>query len=246
MSQAATETPSTDTGQQADPALETPTQDNPQDTGDGDSGDQDGDSTDPRVQRANRQAAQYRTQLRETQQQLQQVTEAQQEQQSVLQRLAQALTGDSGEGDQDADPAEQVTALTGEVETLRNDNQRLQAELLVHTLASDPSKGLNANPVALLDSRSFTNQLGALDASADDYQDQVAEAIRSAVESNSSLRAGQGSRRGGAESAGRSGDSAVTQEQFQAMSAKDRSELFQTNPTLYRKLADAEVSSRRR
>lgn len=195
---------------------------------------------DSRVKRANRQAAQYRTELRAAQAELQEVKDAQQQTQGVLEALRKAITGDNGD-DAETDPAEQVTQLTTELETLRTDNADLRAQLVVHDIAGDH----NANPRALLDSRSFLAALGKLDASSDDYQDQVAEAIKSAVEKNTSLRAGQGSRRGGAEGAGRTDSGAVTQEQFNAMSAKDRSDLFQTNPTLYRKLADGELAAKR-
>lgn len=216
-----------------------------QGTGDGDQGDGTGDdgtddgddsTDDPRVKRANRQAAQYRTQLRETQQQLQQLTEAQTANAGVLDALRKALTGDTGDGDGDGetDPAVALQALTGEAETLRTEVSTLRAHLLVHDLAGEH----NANASALLDSRRFTDTLTGLDPAAEDYRDKVADAIKDAVAKNTNLRAGQGSRRGGSEGAGGAGgDGTVTQEQFDAMDYKAKAQLFQTNPTLYRKLA---------
>ena len=193
---------------------------------------EDPNDPDPRVQRANRQAAQYRTQLRETQQQLQQLTQAQTENAGVLDALRKALTGDTGEGE--TDPAEVARQATEQVTGLQTENASLRAQLLVHELSGD----LNGNANALLDSRSFLNSLDALDAASEDYRDQVAEAIKTAVSKNTTLRAGQVQRRGGSENAGGAGDSGtVTQDQFDAMNIHQRTELFQTNPTLYRKLA---------
>lgn len=169
-----------------------------QGTGDGDqdNGDQDDDSDDARVQRANRQAANYRTQLRETQQQLQQVQQAQEQTTGVLNALRSALGLDSGDStDGEQDPAAQVSQLTEQVQNLTTTNQQLQASLLVHELASEAS----ANPVALLDSRRFAEQLADMDASAEDYRAQVLEAMKDAVSKNTAYRSGQGSSRGGSE-----------------------------------------------
>lgn len=181
---------------------------------------------DGRVQRANRQAAQYRTELRATQEQLA-------EQSKTLQALAAVFNPDASATDT-PDPA----ALTGQVEQLTTRTAQLEAELQVHTLASEHG----ANPVALLDSRAFTTTLHGLDPAADDYTDQVAKAIKDAVSRNASLAAaaGQVPSRGGATGAGQgpaNPDGAVTQEQFDAMGYAERSELFQTNPDLYRRLA---------
>lgn len=188
---------------------------------------------DARVKRANRQAAQYRTQLRETQQQLQQLTEAQTANAGVLEALRAALNPGTDAGDGD-DPAEVARQATERVSGLETENSTLRAQLLVHELAGDH----NANPTALLDSRRFMDTLTGLDPAGDNYRDEVATAIKSAVDKNTTLRAGQGSRRGGAEHAGGAGgNGTVTQEQFDAMDYKSRAALFSTNPTLYRQLA---------
>lgn len=192
------------------------------------------ETEDERVRRANRQAANYRTQLREAQQQLQQVQEAQSANAGVLDALRKALTGES-DADPEADPAEQLAGITGERDTLRGRVSELEAELLVHNLA-----GTNgANPTALLDSRDFTRTLHGLDASADDYSDQVSQAIADAVAKNDRYAAqGQGPSRGGADGAGSGSQTpgGVTQDQFNAMSYGERTELFRTNPALYRRL----------
>ena len=198
--------------------------------------DDDPDENDPRVKRANRQAQQYRTQLRETEQALAAVKAAQEENAGVLQALRAALTGEAG--DKGDDPATVLAALQPEAENLRTQNAQLQAELLVHSIAADH----DGNPVALLDSRSFTQALHKLDASAADYRDQVAEAIKDAASKNANLRntSGQGPARGGAPGAGTGSPlppGAVTQEQFDAMGYQAKAELFQKNPDLYRRLA---------
>ncbi|WP_408895935.1 hypothetical protein ACJ5H2_13545 [Nocardioides sp. R1-1] len=189
--------------------------------------------------RARQQAARYRTERNALQKQL---ADAQQAQQDLLANIAQAL----GVAPKDApeDPAAQVTELTGQVQSLgaelaqaRAELAQVRAELLVHELAGEHQ----ANAVALLDSRAFTTSLHGLDPSAEDYRTKVAEAIKDAVSKNATLRAkGQVPARGGAAGSGQGPaepDGAVTKEQFDAMSYRDKSELFRTNPDLYRRLA---------
>ena len=188
------------------------------------------DETDPRVKRANAQAANYRTQLREAEAAK---AAADQAQTDLLARLTAALGGDAPT---ETDPAQQVQALTTQVETLSAELGTARTELAVHALAAD--NGGNAN--ALLDSRSFLNTLQTLDASTDDYRDQVALAIKAAVESNANLSAtGPGPARGGAPGAGQgsANTGGVTQEQFDAMNLAERSGLFNTDPDTYRRLA---------
>jgi hypothetical protein len=181
---------------------------------------------DARVARANREAANYRTQLRAAQDQLTKQGET----------LA-ALAAVFNPGSNETDPAAQLAAITGEAEGLRSEVTSLRAEVLVHNLS--PEHG--ANPVALLDSRGFMTTLTGLDPAAADYRDQVASAIKDAVAKNPNYAAqGQVPSRGGAPSAGQGAgqpDGAVTQEQFNAMGYTQRAELFSTNPDLYRRLA---------
>lgn len=183
---------------------------------------------DKRVQRANAEAARYRTERNTLQDQITQ-------QGATLDALRKALDPN---GDTSADPAAQLPELTGRVETLTSENASLKAELLVHTLAGDGG----GNPVALLDSRSFLKTLQGLDPEAEDYRDQVAAAIKAAVKDNASLAAvGQVPSRGGAPDAGQgsAAPGSVTQEQFDGMSIGQRQELYRTNPDLYRRLADS-------
>jgi hypothetical protein len=230
MSEAATETGTPAAG------TETPAPGTEQPTGEQTpTGEQPGteDTPDPRVTRANSEAARYRTERNALQQQVEQANAAQQ---TMLDNIAKALglkAEDAGE-----DPVAQVGTLTTQVQTLTSEAAQLRAELLVHTIAGEHG----ANPVSLLDSRTFVNTLHGLDPAADDYRTKVADAIKAAVEQNATLKAGGQVQptRGGAPEAGQgAGDEAgaVTVEQFKAMSYAERTALFHTNPALYRRLS---------
>lgn len=186
-------------------------------------------ANDPRVTRANQEAAASRVRARELQQQLDQATASQQ---TMLDNIAVALGLKPEAG---ADPAAQVNTLTGQVSELTTRNSQLEAELLVHTLAPEHQ----ANAVALLDSRSFANKLHGLDPAADDYRTQVAAAIKDAVSTTPTLRSGQAPSAGGTDNAGQGagGADSVSQEQFDRMSYKERTDLFRTDPALYRRLS---------
>lgn len=182
---------------------------------------------DARVKRANREAAKYRTDLRAAQAALA-------EQGQTLAALAAVFNP----GSKETDPAAQLTEITNEAGNLRTEVGNLRAELMVHTIAGENG----GNPVALLDSRTFSNTLHGLDPAADDYRAQVAAAIKDAVSKNANLSqtTGQGPARGGAPGAGTgpaAPDGAVTAEQFASMKYAERTELFRTNPDLYRRLA---------
>lgn len=235
MSETASETGTTDTGTQAGADQQT-TDEQTADGGQTASTDTgtEGGAEDARVKRANSEAARYRTERNTLQQQVEQ---ANAERQTMLDNIAKAL---GLKTDEAADPAAQVTTLTGTVETLTTRAAQLEAELLVHTLAATPE--LAANPVKLLDSRSFTTALYGLDPAADDYRTKVADAIKAAVDADATLKASTQvvQSRGGAAEAGQgAGDEAgaVTQEQFNAMSYGERTNLFRTNHALYARLS---------
>lgn len=165
-------------------------------SGAGDAGDEGGDDTDQegnRVQRANREAQRYRTELRTTQETVQTLQQQVEQSGAVLTALRAAfgIEGDAGNDD----PAEQVTELTTRVQSLTGDNAALSAALVVHDLAADNG----AKATALLDSKNFTTTLAGLDPEASDYREQVASAIKDAVSKNTAFRAGLGSGRGGSE-----------------------------------------------
>lgn len=201
------------------------TQDGAGDEGQDDEHDNDA-GEDARVKRANKQAAKYRADLRETQKQLAAAT-------AVLDKLKGAFGGDDSD-----DPEAKINQATERVATLEAERNALATELLVTRLAPKHK----ADAAALLDSRSFTKTLAGLDPSDDDYDDQVAEAIKDAVKKNANLAATGQAPAGGASGAGQGsakGAGAVTQEQFNAMTLGQRNDLFKTNPDLYRRLAAA-------
>ena len=184
-----------------------------------------GETEDARVKRANSQAAASRVALRA---QEAKVTELE----GTLAKLAAVF---NPEATPTADPAEQLATITTESETLRSTNVQLTAALLVHELA--PEGG--GDPNALLDSRRFTDTLAGLDPSTDDYRTKVADAIKAAATASPTLRAGQVPSRGGSPDAGQGAGSgtAVSADKFASMSYADKTDLFATNPTLYRQLA---------
>jgi hypothetical protein len=152
---------------------------------------------DPRVTKANKEAARYRTELRA----------AQAEQTKLSEQFAKLKAAFLGEDDKsEADPAK----VTAEAEKLRETNAALTAALLVHDLAPE----LQANATALLDSQTFAKTLAGLDPAAEDYTDKVTEAIKASVAKNAAHRAGQGSSRGGSE---------LTAEQREKANAKPKS-----------------------
>lgn len=97
-----------------------------------------------------------------------------------------------------ADPAA-LSAAIGEKDTRIGELEtqgRMQAiELAAYKTAAKH----DANPAALLDSRSFLTSVEGLDPTADDFTQKLDDAIKAAVEANQQLRAGQAPRRGGGE-----------------------------------------------
>lgn len=161
--------------------------DNPDDDLDDDGADNKPDddkaAEDARIKRANKDAQKYRTRLRETEAKLAEAS-------GVLDKLRKAFGAD-----EDDDPTEQATKAAAKVSDLEAERAALKAELLVTKLAPKHK----ANAEALLDSQKFTKTLAGLDPSDDDYDDQVAEAIKDAVSKNAAYRTGQGSGKGGSE-----------------------------------------------
>lgn len=216
-------------GTDTPPAVEPPAPADPTPADDGE--------TDPRVKRANAEAASYRTKLRAQEQATADVQTKLDEQGQTLARLAAVFNPEAA----NVDPAEQVATITAEADKLRTEVSDLRAELLVFTLAADPA--VNANAAKLLDSRSFTTALHGLDPSAENYREQVAEAITAAVTNDANLASsGLAPARGGVPGAGQGSaqtNGAVTAEQFAGMDYAQRSELYANNPDLYRSLAGA-------
>ena len=132
------------------------------------------------------------------------------------------------------DPDKLIADLTGERDTERATTKALKAENA--TLKAAAQHG--ADPLRLVDSRKFMAALDKLDPAADDYDQQVSDAIAKAVEDNPTFKAaGQAPRASSVDHAGGSGEGAVTKEQFDRMSYGERAQLFEKDPALYRRLA---------
>ena len=103
--------------------------------------------------------------------------------------------------DQPADPAK-LAAEIGEKDTRIGSLEGSVRSLTVELAAYKAAGKHEANPAALLDSRSFLESVKGLDPAADDFSTKLDAAIKAAVEGNQQLRTGQAPRRGGGEFAG--------------------------------------------
>lgn len=125
----------------------------------------------------------------------------------------------------EVDPAE----LANQVTTYQAENVDLRRELAVYQNAPEGVSVKN-----LLDSRSFLTALGACDPT---DQAAITQAVTTAVEKNPSFRAAQAAGVSSADFTGGTGDSAITAEQFKAMTYDQRAALYQSEPTTYHRLA---------
>lgn len=155
---------------------------------------------------------------------------ADQARQELAQKIGKAIGLVKDGDEQPADPAQ----LTQQLGQMADTNRDLATELAIWKNA----KTAGANPQALTDSRSFMERVHKLDPTADDFPAKLAAAMKKAIDDNPQYReAGQAPARSGGEFTGGPGGDAVTPEQFKRMSIAQRQELFQRDPTLYRKLA---------
>lgn len=192
------------------------------DTGTDDKATEDGedsDTEDKRVQKANREAQRYRTELRDLQAKVKGTDD-------LLSRLTKALTGDDG-GKNTATPEQ----LAAQAEKASKDLAAAQRELAVFKAAH----GAGANPAALLDSRSFVDSLADVDAT---DTDAITKAIKDAVKRNPSYRSTQGSASGGGEiDPGKAeGNAGPTKDEFNKMTYAERVALKNSNPSAYSRL----------
>lgn len=114
--------------------------------------------------------------------------------QSLAQEIGKALG--IVKDDAPADPAEltrTITTQTSRIGDLEGTVRQQAVELAIHGAATKHQ----ANPAALLDSRSFLDKVKGLDPTAEDFTTKLDDAIKAAVEGNQQLRAGQAPRRGG-------------------------------------------------
>lgn len=126
-------------------------------------------------------------------------TAAKEARDSLTQDIAKALG--LVDDNKPADPAQltkTITEQTSRIGDLEGSVRSLSVELAAYKAASKH----DANPAALLDSRSFLKSVDGLDPSEKDFADKLDKAIKTAVDGNQQLRAGQAPRRGGGEFAG--------------------------------------------
>lgn len=128
------------------------------------------------------------------------------------------------------DPAEAAKQAAAERDAAAQTAKEASLHLAVYKAAT--KAGADAD--ALLDSNSFRSTIGQVDPS---DAAAVKTAIEEAVKANPKFRLVQVAGASGANFNGGSGESAITQERFNAMGVAERTELFQTNPALYRTLS---------
>ncbi|MFJ7070178.1 hypothetical protein [Streptomyces sp. NPDC101115] len=119
------------------------------------------------------------------------------------QQLAQDIGKALGivKADEPADPAK-LTATIGEQTTRIGSLEGTVRSLTIELAAYRAAGKHEANPAALLDSRSFLESVKGLDPTATDFATKLDAAIKTAVENNQQLRGGQAPRRGGGDFAG--------------------------------------------
>ena len=130
----------------------------------------------------------------------------------------------------DEDPQQAAEKDRQAREAAEQEARSARVELAVYRAAP----GKNADPSALLDSRSFLDRIKDLDPTDGDA---LAAAIGEAVEDNPRLATVQAAARSSADFTGGSGDGAITPEKFRAMGMQERNALYQSDPDTYRRLA---------
>ena len=144
-----------------------------------------------------------------------QTTEERDKLKTTIDQLRKALDPDSDDGE---DPAKVAERATQERDQKVQELREKTVELAVHRKAS--KAGADAD--ALLDSRAFLRAAADLDPAGKDFDGELDSAIKSAVENNSKLRAGQApSRSGGEFTGGTGGKPTFTSDQVKAMSAEE-------------------------
>lgn len=140
-------------------------------------------------------AAGRRTELRTAQQELDQHKQ-------LLQNIAKQLDPNGGNGEDDpAKVAEQAVADRDKKD------QELRA-LHIERAAEKAARKVGADPDSLVDSRAFTDSAKELDPEAGDFNDKMESLIKSKMDNNPRLRAGQEPARSGSEFTGGSGGGA--------------------------------------
>lgn len=153
-------------------------------------------------------AAGRRTELRQTEQERDQLK-------ATLDQLRKALDPDSKDEDDPKKVAEKATAERDAT------NQELRA-LRIERAADKAARKHGADPDALTDSKAFEKAAEGLDPEADDFASKLDELVKTTVENNPKLKAGQAPSRSGSEFTGGSGNkSTFSRSQIAGMSQKE-------------------------
>lgn len=125
--------------------------------------------------------------------------------------------------DEPADPK----ALTDQLTAAQKSAADTARDFAIYKAAT----AAKADPQALLDSLTFRQKVEGIDPS-----DTAAleAAIQDAVSSNPRFKTVQAAGASGGDFTGGTGEGAITQAKFDAMTPSERNDLFNTNPTLYR------------
>lgn len=127
---------------------------------------------------------------------------------------------------------EQANTNAAERDAAKATARDTAAELVVWRSA----KELGVDPSALTDSKAFERAIKDLDPNDPAFVEAVKSAATKAAETNPLLKAAQAAGASGADFTGGTGEGAITQAQFDAMTPAEKNALYTTNPTLYRTL----------
>ncbi|WP_394253641.1 hypothetical protein [Arthrobacter pityocampae] len=149
----------------------------------------------------------------------------------TLDAIQKALNPEGGDEKPDAAKlAEQLAERQADLDARDNEAKQAKAELAVFRL----SHKLGADPDALLDSRGFLAKLAGTDLTDDAALNQL---IADTVNENPKFRLARAAGQSSADFSGGSGENAITQDKFNAMTPAEKNALFKSDPTLYRRLA---------
>jgi len=143
----------------------------------------------------------------------------------TLDAIQKALNPDAKDGEKPS-----PEALTKALAERDADAKQAKTELAVYKTAA--KQGADAD--ALLDSRSFLAKLKDIDPT---DAKAITKAIDEAVKDNPKLKLVRAATSSGSDFSGGSGEGAITQAAFDAMTPAEKNALFKTNPTEYRKFS---------
>ena len=146
----------------------------------------------------------------------------------TLDAIQKALNPDA-KPEEKADPAQLVQQLSDKDDTIR--------KLTVERALDKAARRAGADEDLLDAVLARKGSLKQLDPSDKDFTKKLDALVKTELDANPKLRAAQVAGSSGADFNGGSGEGAVTQAKFDAMSPAEKNRLFNTNPSLYRTLS---------